>query len=61
MTDQQPFEHGRGTRTADGSIVATYPLSASWSGWHIATAELDETGTFLTVRFEMTTEETHHG
>lgn len=53
MANRRPLGHGQATRTSPGEIVATFPLTDDMAGWHMAAADVDESGHFLTIRFEL--------
>ena len=57
MVHKRPLGHGYATRIGTDAIEATFPLTDDMAGWHITAADVDESGHFLTIRFEPNTTE----
>lgn len=52
MSDIRPLGEGRSTRLDSKTIEATFALSEEMTGWKMASSSIDETGYFLTIRWE---------
>lgn len=45
----RPFANGHGMRTAEDTIVCTFPQTTDMNGWKMTHIEIDESGYFFTV------------
>lgn len=52
MNDVAPLGNGQATRPDADTIEATFPMTTQMDGWRMVLATVDESGYFLTIRWE---------
>lgn len=55
MANVKPLGDGIATRLDKDSFLGTFPLSTEMEGFKMVSASVDETGYFLTIRWERET------
>ena len=52
MPDVNPLGDGKATHLDKDHIEATFPLHSDMAGWRMTGADIDESGYFITIKWE---------